>query len=153
MAKRTLLTGLIPLKIVSAANVREHWAIKHRRDKMQKNTVLAYLNRYNGMVNLPCKIKLTRVSPRKLDDDNLQYAFKAIRDAVCSFIIPGLAPGRADDDERLQIEYVQNSDGPGINGFRVSIEYEQEDIKNATRIPKKESCDTDASINNSIHNF
>lgn len=128
MAKQTFLTGFIPLKVISAANTREHWAIKHKRDKLQKGTVLAYLNTYKGLINLPCKIRLIRISPRKLDGDNLQYAFKGIRDAVCSFIIPGLAPGRADDDDRLQIEYEQISDGSKVSGFKVVIECEKIEV-------------------------
>jgi len=122
MAKRTFLTGIIPLKVISSANTREHWAVKHKRDKLQKEVVRAYLSGFKHGITTPCVIKLTRVSPRKLDGDNLQYAFKGIRDAVCSFIIPGLAPGRADDDERLQIEYEQIRDSSKVNGFKIAIE-------------------------------
>ena len=124
MTKKTFLTGLIPIKIISAANVREHWAVKSNRDKLQKETAAVYINRFLGLITLPCTIKFTRVSPRKLDGDNLQYAFKAIRDKVCSMLIPGLAPGRADDDDRITIVYDQTSEGVKINGFKITIECE-----------------------------
>lgn len=130
MHKKTFLTGLIPLKVISAANKREHWAIKHKRDRLQKNTVAMYLNSYKDLITLPCVVKLTRVAPRKLDGDNLQYAFKGIRDAVCSIIKPGLAAGRADDDERIQIEYMQHSDGPKVYGFKITIECENNNEEN-----------------------
>lgn len=126
MTKRTFLTGLIPLKILSAANIREHWAIKSRRDKLQKETAALYINKFLSMITLPCTIKFTRVSSRKLDSDNLQYAFKAIRDKVCSMLIPGLAPGRADDDDRITITYDQVKDEPKVTGFKITIECENE---------------------------
>jgi len=58
-------------------------------------------------ITLPCKIVLTRVSPRSLDTDNLPCAFKWIRDAIADLIIPGLAPGRADGDELIEWVYEQ----------------------------------------------
>jgi len=51
------------------------------------------------------QIKLIRHAPRELDDDNLNYAFKHIRDTVADLIIPGLAPGRADG--KLHFTYGQ----------------------------------------------
>lgn len=40
---------------------------------------------------------LTRIAPRKLDDeDNLRTALKSAKDAVADILHPGLAPGRAD---------------------------------------------------------
>ena len=127
MVKKTFFSGFIPLHLISSANKKEHWAIKHRRDKVQREAALLHINKYRDLIELPCVIKLIRVSPRKLDDDNLAYAFKGIRDSVCSFIIPGLAPGRADDDKRLQIEYAQQSDCPKIYGFKIAIECEGTD--------------------------
>lgn len=58
-------------------------------------------------VKLPCKIGLTRLSTRKLDDDNLVGAFKWIRDEIADCLIPGQAKGRADGDQRLSWEYRQ----------------------------------------------
>jgi hypothetical protein len=45
-------------------------------------------------------ILLTRYG-RRLGSDNLVGGCKAVRDAVADVLIPGLAPGRADDDSRL----------------------------------------------------
>jgi hypothetical protein len=47
------------------------------------------------------------MSPRKLDTDNLQGAFKWIRDEVANQLVPGKQPGRADDDPRISWEYDQ----------------------------------------------
>ena len=58
-------------------------------------------------VALPCEVTLTRLSPRKLDDDNLVGAFKWIRDAISEHFLPGLRPGRADDNPGFTWKYAQ----------------------------------------------
>lgn len=68
----------------------------------------------------PCRIRFTRLSPRKLDGDNLQGGFKHIRDAFCAAITKtpmskcGLADGRGD----IKFEYAQET---GTFGFRVEV--------------------------------
>ena len=56
---------------------------------------------------LPCKVTLTRVSPRALDIDNLWSAQKICIDVIADWIIPGLAPGRADGQEGLEFDCKQ----------------------------------------------
>lgn len=88
----------IPIKTVSEANKHEHWTKAHKRHKMQKNAIYAILSGKLSSIKIPCKIKLIRIAPRKLDaDDNLPMSFKFIKDYICSIIRPGLKPGRADD--------------------------------------------------------
>lgn len=60
---------------------------------------------------LPCHIRLIRLSPRRLDSDNLVMAFKAIRDCIAAILIPGKAAGRADDSPLISWSYGQES-GP-----------------------------------------
>lgn len=102
----------LPLKLVSEANNRDHWRTKNAR----KQKILAMLNTYwtSDAIELPCEITLTRVSPRRLDWDNNVCAFKGIRDMVADKLIPGLRPGRADDDDRLTWIYRQESRGPKV---------------------------------------
>lgn len=66
---------------------------------------------------LPCNVRLTRIG-RRLDDDNLRGALKYIRDAIAELLVPGLAIGRADDDERINWEYNQEK---GKVGVRIEV--------------------------------
>ncbi len=97
----------IPLEIVSEANLREHWSKGYKRHKRQKYIVRLELLAHEIPQTLPVKITLTRMSPRNLDSDNLQAAFKYVRDAVSEHFISDKAPGRADDDPRFQWNYDQ----------------------------------------------
>jgi hypothetical protein len=70
---------------------------------------------------LPVVIILTRISSRKLDDDNLPTAFKWIRDSIADYIIPGLKPGRADDNKGLTFVYRQEKGKPKEQAIRIQI--------------------------------
>jgi len=50
---------------------------------------------------LPCTVLMTRIAPRKLDDDNLRGAFKAVRDQVAAWL------GVDDADPRVTWAYAQ----------------------------------------------
>lgn len=94
----------LSIKIVSEANIMCHWSKRHKRNKRNAMSLLPI--KYDIPKQLPCVIRLTRLAPRKLDSDNLAYAFKGIRDTLADFIKPGLAPGRADDKD-INFEYAQ----------------------------------------------
>lgn len=101
----------IEYKLPSEANMSDHWTKKMKRKKKLQNLLLAYLPDLRKC-HLPCKVILTRVSPRELDDDNLRGAFKSCRDYIADKLIPGKAAGRADDDERITWEYRQEKGKP-----------------------------------------
>jgi len=88
-------------------NDRKHWSKVHEEFNIQQVLVLSGLNAQVEEIKLPAKITLTRIAPRFLDYDNLVTAFKHIRDVVADLLIPGLAKGRADGDERLEWLYLQ----------------------------------------------
>ena len=69
---------------------------------------------------LPCTIKLTRVAPRALDSDNLQGAFKNIRDYIANNLLPGQPIGRADNSPYLMWEYGQEKGKPKV--YQIIIE-------------------------------
>jgi hypothetical protein len=100
----------LPIKLESEFNVCEHWTKKHKRHKMQKKWINEMWVLLKPHVELPCTVKLVRLSPRKFDFDNLVGAFKWIRDAVSDKLIPGKKPGMADSDERITWEYAQEKD-------------------------------------------
>jgi hypothetical protein len=74
-----------PIKTVSEMNQRSHWAGKYRRSKKQQQDIRLFLNTCRKP-KLPCDVWLTRVGQRQLDDDNLQGAFKAIRDEIADWL-------------------------------------------------------------------
>lgn len=107
----------VPIKTVSEANQREHWAVKHKRKLAQQEAVTVVMQNYlrRQKVSLPCTVKFTRIGPRKLDTDNLAGAFKAIRDAVARRL------GVDDGDDRVTWEYDQKPTGNIVYGVKVEI--------------------------------
>ncbi len=96
--------------IVSEANrSNEHWTVKKKRHDTQEFLINSYFNSRvsDEMEILPCMVKMTRVSPRELDFDNLVSSFKWIKDYIAERLVPGLAKGRADGDKRIKWEYEQ----------------------------------------------
>ena len=104
-------TLCIPIKVISEANTRDHWRTKHRRKKKQRDAIVCWWWKEDVNVKLPIHVKLTRISPRRLDSDNLVSAFKHTRDVIADLITPGLAPGRADDLPGLTFSYEQRKGG------------------------------------------
>ena len=101
----------VPIHLRSESNIHDHWTKKNKR----KNAVkIALRSGLTGMERprLPCKIILTRIAPRQLDIDNLWSSMKTPIDIFCDWIIPGLPPGRADNDSRIEIECKQRKGKP-----------------------------------------
>ncbi len=101
--------GLI---VVSEMNERCHWAKRAKRMAGQKDQVMLaiVLARLKApLIKDPVRITFTRFGVRKLDSDNCQGAFKAVRDAVCSWI--GVDDG---NDALLTFEYLQARGEPGV---------------------------------------
>ncbi len=96
---------ILPIMTISEFNASEHWTKSRKRHQGHQLIIRSAMRTWQ--VNLPCVIELIRVSPRSLDSDNLPGAFKWIRDTIADQIIPGLAPGRADGDPRMEWEYHQ----------------------------------------------
>lgn len=75
----------IPLKLKPEGNGLEHWRVVSKRRKEQHAAVALMLRDYAPALidqGFPVICTLIRVSAGKLDSDNLQSAFKAVRDAV-----------------------------------------------------------------------
>lgn len=110
----------MPVRVISETNAREHWAKKHTRKKEQKDALftawLAAINRAEAWpVKLPCVVRLTRVGPKRLDDDNLSESFKAIRDAIAWAIDVD------DGDDRIKFEYAQEATGKRVYAVKVEV--------------------------------
>lgn len=82
-----MIEVLLPLRIVSEANGREHWRAVAKRKAFQRQTARLLMQRYlRPIPERPATITLTRIAPRTLDDDNLASGFKATRDGVADWL-------------------------------------------------------------------
>jgi hypothetical protein len=80
---RVILT--LPLKLKPEGNRREAWYQVAKRRKAEEQAVALSLRAYAPALvdqGFPLVCTLTRVSGGTLDSDNLQGAFKGVRDAV-----------------------------------------------------------------------
>lgn len=93
------------LKLPSVANLREHWSKRAKRAKAHRT--LAYLSVPAGIA-LPAVVKLVRIGPQPLDDDNLAGACKNIRDGIADRL------GVEDNDPRVSWQYGQERGKPAL---------------------------------------
>lgn len=106
------------MKIVSVANMRLHWAIKAKLAKDQRTRTrmsLAAVAQSSGLEMLPVTVVLTRIAPRRLDGDNLQSGFKAVRDGVADWL------GVDDGNGLIDWQYAQRSGRPGEYAVEVEV--------------------------------
>jgi hypothetical protein len=100
----------LPLRTISEANSHEHWRKRQKRAKEQRGLAELLVSRELAPMRswfAPGRVKLTRVSPRALDDDNLQSSQKHVRDGVAD------ALGIDDRDPSIRWEYAQARGGKG----------------------------------------
>lgn len=108
---RQILRFELPIRTLSEANSRQHWAAKAKRVSAHKNAarlVTGQALRALGLRALPpgpVTITLTRKSIRRMDSDNLAGACKAARDGIAE------ALGVDDGDPRITWAYAQRVDG------------------------------------------
>lgn len=91
-----MLTFEIPLRIRSAQNLREHWAVRHKRVQRERTAVRLVAKAKLRRVRLPCRVHLIRVAPRRLDWDNMVGGFKAVRDEIAALLHVDDADPRVD---------------------------------------------------------
>jgi hypothetical protein len=129
---------ILPIKTVSEANISEHWTKASKRHRQQQQIVRLAFITHKTHISLPCCVKMTRLAPNYLDeDDNLRMALKWVKDEVseCISDMPKSfyfqkgklrqLKGRHDDDKRIKWEYAQEKS----NIRRVKIEITFEDDK------------------------
>lgn len=97
-----MIEATIPIKSVSVANLRLHWAVKAKLAKAHRSASrLALESVAPEAPELPLTVILTRLGPRTLDGDNLQSALKAVRDGVADWL------GVDDGSSQLDWQYQQ----------------------------------------------
>lgn len=97
----------VDIRVISESNIREHWSKAAKRHRDQKFITTQALIYANASKSLPVDITMIRMGKRHLDSDNLQSAFKYVRDAISEYFIEGTLPGRADDHKDLYWHYDQ----------------------------------------------
>jgi hypothetical protein len=112
------MTVTLPIRLLSEANLRQHWAEKARRARAQRLATWGGVRAAGpGRLRWPLDVTITRVAPRQLDDDNLRGACKAVRDGIADAL--GLP---SDRDPRVVWLYAQEkSTRPGEYAVRISI--------------------------------
>lgn len=124
----------VPIKTISEANCSEHWSKKSKRHQMQQFIIGLAWQKHVRSISLPCRITMTRLSPRNLDyEENLPMAFKWIKDEIGGLLFPEKIvtymsksgkvqknKGHADSDPRVKWEYKQEVSKR--YGVRIEIE-------------------------------
>jgi len=111
-------TAVLPIRTVSESNSSEHWATRGKRHTAQQFVVKCAMMHVE--ITLPCSITITRLAPRKLDDDNLRGSLKWIRDEISDVIMKERRvfnrngtvvklKGRNDSNPKIQWIYEQQS--------------------------------------------
>jgi len=119
-----VISTIIPVKIESSLNLREHWRVKANRNSSHRSAAWFALKaeaKWRAEI-LPCTVTLTRIAPRELDGDNLQGGFKSIRDGVADWL------GVSDNDKRITWVYRQEKGAPKTYAARIEVETVREEI-------------------------
>lgn len=105
-------------RIVSVANLREHWTKRSARAKVQRYNAYLQMREAALMVGTtgPLKITMIRIAPRPMDTDNLAGGFKAIRDGVADWL------RRDDGDPLITWLYEQQKGQPKEHAVIVRVE-------------------------------
>lgn len=101
---------LIAYKLGSPANAQRGSSrlVQARRKAQERRLgMLAVSGNRDAVPVLPVTVTIVRIAPRALDDDNLAYAAKAIRDGVAD------ALGVRDNDPRVSWRYAQEKPARG----------------------------------------
>lgn len=110
----------LPIRAVSVANLREHWATRASRSKQHRLLAWAELRTVRGVPRLigPVKVTITRVAPRPLDShDNLRSSLKAVVDGISDWL------GVKDNDERIEWAYAQERGAPKTYAVRIEVRH------------------------------
>ena len=102
------------LRLVSEANARGSWHGGASRAAKQRR-IVALVLRAQQPVAIPCNVRIVRVAPSRLDDDNLARAAKAVRDQLAEWL------GVDDRDERVSWTVAQAKGGVREYAVRVIV--------------------------------
>ena len=113
----------IPIRLRSGLNCREHWAVKAKRVREERLATAVWMRPILRLaphqvppVTLapPFVVTITRVGPRRMDDDNVAGGAKGVRDEIARQL--GVNDG---DTDAVRFVYGQRL---GPYGVRVRIQ-------------------------------
>lgn len=112
------MTITLPIRLVSEANMRDHWGKKAKRVAQQRGLVRLALWHHRHEFGETAVVTLTRIAPRELDKhDNLRAAMKGVVDGVAdAFGLPN------DRDPRVEWRYAQRRGKVREYGVEINIE-------------------------------
>lgn len=139
---RTSNTGIyvvVPIQVVSEANRRCHWSKALLRKKEQRSGLVLALGR-RSYFEWPgsAMVTLTRLHPANhlpMDGDNLQRAFKGVRDFIAVWM------GRDDGDPDIAWKYAQTIGE--VVGVSVRIELHRKTRAQGGRKPRTKAAHFD----------
>jgi len=117
-----LISLLLPLRIISEANLQQNWREKYKRQQGINMILRLSLNPHlaKTKITLPCAVCFTRIAPRPLDEDNLLFALKNQRDEVTQ-LLTGKTRGRGDEGDLIKFSYAQQKSKEGKYALKLEI--------------------------------
>lgn len=108
---------LVPIRLVSVANISEHWTATAKRRRDHRAACWYSLKAAKIPHALPCVVTLTRIAPRKLDaHDNLRSAAKGCVDGIADWL-----DLKTDADPRVTWVYAQERGAPKEYALRIEV--------------------------------
>jgi hypothetical protein len=111
-----LFLARLPIRLLSAANAHELPFERAHRVQTQRQEIGLLMAPHRGVVAPPCRVRMIRVAPRGLDDDNLPNALKHVRDEIADWL--GLPNDR---DPRVVWECADRAEAPRVYGVEIQI--------------------------------
>jgi hypothetical protein len=109
------------IKLISP-NLNAHWT-KRRNLSLKIQKMLKIETKIaNPSLKLPANVTLCRIAPRIMDDDNLQSAFKGIRDGVAMLFFPDSKPGQKDNCKEIIWIYEQKKGASREYAIEITID-------------------------------
>jgi hypothetical protein len=107
---------MLPIRTVSEANAHEHWRKRAKRAKQQRGLAAMVLRTSGAKIPAPpLVVRITRIAPCALDDDNLAGSQKHVRDGIADWLTIN------DRDPRVQWVYAQTKSAPKSYAVRIEI--------------------------------
>lgn len=116
--KSSTLNVQVPI-FLKSPNAQVHFRTQMKINERIGDILLKLMPKEMQYITLPCKITFIRIAPRRLDSDNNCFAFKYVRDFLCSYLRPGLKAGRADTEDYFQFDYGQERGEKGEYGIKI----------------------------------
>jgi len=110
---------IIPVKVISEANQREHPMARHRRKRKQQDAAALVCRQHDIIEHYQrdMTVRLTRLVPKRyprlMDSDNLAGSFKHVQDAIADEIrvndrdVKWEYAQRVGDDYGVEVELIQ----------------------------------------------